>query len=226
MTSYDRPTSTTPAAHSDPGPVGSALSTALVAGLLLGGLDLALQVTLPYPLANLADSSAVWAVVAFLVVRVLGVSPAWSAACGVLLLAVASEAYYVLAWVVGLGSWTRALSPTAASWATIAVVAGVVFGVAAAWSRDHQDTWAGAAALALGSGVLVAEALLRLLSLGSAASWDRGDLLVTAVLTALLGIALLGLAVDSPRQLPRAALLVAPMALLCLVGFRLAGFGG
>ena len=37
----------------------------VVAGVLLGAVDLLLQKSLPYPWANLANSSAVWAIGAF-----------------------------------------------------------------------------------------------------------------------------------------------------------------
>ena len=38
---------------------------AVMGGLLLGSIDLIAQRTLPYPWANLANSSAVWAIGAF-----------------------------------------------------------------------------------------------------------------------------------------------------------------
>jgi hypothetical protein len=87
----------------------AALVTA-AAAVLLGLADLLLQKTLPYPLANL-NSSAVWAVLAFLLgwwVR----GPWWrSALAGSVLLVVAVPAYYVSAWVIqdddlAIGSWS------------------------------------------------------------------------------------------------------------------------
>ena len=202
-----------------------AVSLAVTAGLLLGVLDLALQVYLPYPLATLADSSAVWAVAAFLLGRSLRVAPGVAACAGAVLLVVAVEVYYLAAWAVGMGAGGSALSFVATSWMTAGIIAGAVFGAAGTWSHQ-RETWLGAASLALAAGVLVGEAGKRLSVLPSMAPLDRGDALDALGLTALLGVALLGLAHDHPTQLRRAALLVLPMAVVCLVGFRLVGFVG
>jgi hypothetical protein len=75
--------------------------TVVALGIALGAVDLLLQRGLPYPWANLANSSAVWALGAF------GVGWWWlharpwgSALAGVGLLVVAVQAYYVAAVVL------------------------------------------------------------------------------------------------------------------------------
>jgi len=67
---------------------------AFVAGVLLGVGDLLLQRNLPYPWANLANSSAVWAVAAFALGRWLRRDWRRSGVAGVTMLVVAVEAYY------------------------------------------------------------------------------------------------------------------------------------
>ncbi|BFU41767.1 hypothetical protein KRMM14A1004_00040 [Krasilnikovia sp. MM14-A1004] len=68
------------------------LPVAVGGGILLGTGDLLMQRHLPYPWANLANSSAVWAVAAFAVGRLLRTGPARAALAGAVLLVVAVPA--------------------------------------------------------------------------------------------------------------------------------------
>src|SRR6201995_2446069 len=73
------------------------LALAGVAGVALGVVDLVLQLHLAYPWADLANSSAVWAVAAFVFAFAATRHPVVGAATGVVVLTVAVEAYYVAA---------------------------------------------------------------------------------------------------------------------------------
>ncbi|QCW50044.2 hypothetical protein FE634_05845 [Nocardioides dongxiaopingii] len=191
----------------------SALSLAVALGIALGVVDLLLQTTLPYPWANLANSSAVWAVAAFALARVLAPTAAVGAAAGAVFLVVAVEAYYVAAIAVDLASPSSLVAASSLAWAFFGVVAGVGFGVAGVWSRAG-DTWPAAAGLGLASAVLVAEAWLRLDTPG------------TAVLTGTAGVLVLASTVHRPVLLRRAALCAGALVVPCHLAFGVAGFGG
>lgn len=70
---------------------------AVVAGIAVGGLDLLAQRTLPYPWANLANSSAVWAVAAFAVGVWVRRGAVRGVVAAVVFLLVAVEAYFAFA---------------------------------------------------------------------------------------------------------------------------------
>jgi hypothetical protein len=180
-------------------------------GLVLGVVDLVLIRLLPYPLADLANSSAMWAVGAFLLGRTVPGRPELAAAAGAVFLVVGVESYYLVAAVVDLARPGAFLSVNAVAWCVLGVLAGGLFGAAGAWSRD-ADRWRSASAVALVPGVLLAEA------------WLRRGLPDTAVLTAAVAVALLVGLSRGPGALLRAGALVVPLAPACVVGFRAAGF--
>lgn len=187
------------------------LAQAAGIGLVLGVGDLLLIHLLPYPLADLANSSAMWALAAFVLGRVLRVTPAVSAAAGAVLLVVAVESYYVAAAVVDLASLGSLVTSTTIAWCVMAVLAGAAFGAAGAWSRE-EGAWRSAGAVALVAGVLLAEA------------WLRRGLTDTSLLTAAVGVVVLVSASRGPAEAARAGLLVLPLAALCVGGFAVAGF--
>lgn len=186
--------------------------TAAGAGAVLGVGDLVLQLTLPYPFADLANSSGVWAVAALLLGRFLRTGPVRAAIAGVVMLVVAVEAYYVAAILGDVASPFTLLAPSTIAWLVMGVLAGAGFGWAGAWSRS-RDVWVAASGTALGVAVLFAEA------------WQRSGQTGTAILTALLGVALLGLVVRRRDVAVRTLLVVAVMTPVCHVLFRFAGFG-
>ncbi len=188
------------------------LALAVGAGLVLGAIDLVLIRTLPYPWADLANSSAVWAVAAFAFARLLRVEPALSALAGAVLLVVAVEAYYLTAVGLDLASTARLTSASTLAWVVFGVLAGAAFGLAGAWSREHV-TWRSAVGVGLAVGVLLAEA------------WLRVDQISTALLTAWVAVGVLAATTRRPVEGGRAALLAAPLTVLCFVGFTVAGFG-
>ena len=131
-------------------PASRVLTTATVAGLLLGPLDLLAQTTLPYPWANLANSAAVWALVAFAVGATVWPA-AKSAVAGLVLLPIAVETYYLAGVVVRHDSTTTLWSATTGLWLVIAVVVGPLFGFAGGGLRSSRRAIRFAAAACAGS---------------------------------------------------------------------------
>lgn len=187
------------------------LARAAGLGVALGVVDLVLIRLLPHPLADLANSSALWAVAAFALGRTLRVAPASAAAAGAVLLVVAVESYYLLAVLVDLASPVRLVTAHTVTWCVLGVLAGAAFGAAGTWSRDTHR-WRAAGAVALAVGVVLAEA------------WVRRALPDTALLTVLFALGLLGVVPRDQPERTRAALLALPLAVACVVGFSVAGF--
>src|SRR3954465_14051062 len=99
-----------------------------LAAVALGGLDLLLQKILPYPWANLANSSAVWAIAAWFLGRWIG-TPRWLAAvAGATLLILAVPSYYLAATIFQNDDITMIRQPAALLWMAFGLLAGVVFG--------------------------------------------------------------------------------------------------
>ncbi|GAA0248796.1 DUF6518 family protein [Cryptosporangium japonicum] len=184
-----------------------------VAGVLLGSLDFLWIKYVPFPLGGLGNSSAVWAVAAFLFAYRRR-SVAGSLAGSIVLLVVAVPSYYLTATLVQGDDLANVWSPV---WTAFAVIAGLVFGAAGAVAR-RTDRWQ-VAALAVPVAVLFAEAALHL----ARPSSDAGDAQHAALVTAL-GV-LLPLAVAASGKRRAAAIgLAVPIAAAGYGLFRLAGF--
>jgi membrane-associated protease RseP (regulator of RpoE activity) len=135
---------------------GAVLLGALMAGALLGPLDLAGQVHSPYPYANLFNSPAVWAAAAFVFGRWANdVVPAVLGAIVVMVVGV--ETYYATDVLVRGANASNLWSTVALVWLMLGVGAGVSFGAAGALSA-RTGTWAGSAASATLPAVFVSEA--------------------------------------------------------------------
>jgi hypothetical protein len=183
----------------------------VVAALLLGLVDLLLQKTLPYPLANLANSGAVWAVLAFLLGRWVG-GPWWrSAAAGAGLLVVAVPAYYVSAWLIQNDDLAVVTAPASLLWMTFGVIAGAVFGTAGAWACGSG--WRRLIGIASPGAVLAGEALAQ-----------GGERVSTAFLELALGVLVILLVGRTARERLIAPVLALPLGVLAYLGFVLAGF--
>ena len=193
----------------------------LVAALLLGGVDLLLQKSLPYPWANLANSSAVWAVAAFglgLWVR----SPWWRAAvAGVVLLVLAVPSYYLTATLLQDDAIANVWAPTSLLWMAFGALAGAVFGAAGAWARTAG--WRRVVGTALPGAVLFAEALVALQRDGDAAY--RRDSLWIGLINVAVGVLVILLVGRTARQRLTALAASLPLALVGLAGFLIGGFG-
>jgi len=133
--------------------------TVVACGILLGVVDLLLQRSLPYPWANLANSSAVWALGAFGIGWWLRAGWWSSALAGIVLLVIAVQAYYLTAAVVMNDNIQILWSSTGMMWSLFAVLAGALFGAAGGLSHDRQP-WLRAIAVAMPGAVLLAEAAM------------------------------------------------------------------
>lgn len=192
----------------------------VVGGVALGAVDLLLQRVLPYPWANLANSSAIWALAAYglgLWVR----TPWWRAAtAGAVLLLLAVPTYY-LAAAVFLGDETSMLwSPAALLWMAFGVLAGLVFGFGATLVRSSG--WQQLAGLALPGAVLLAEALVA--ALRSNDPGRRGDQIQTAIIEVVIGVVVILAVGRTTRQRIGGLIVSVPMALVGFTAFKLGGF--
>ncbi|TQS40977.1 DUF6518 family protein [Cryptosporangium phraense] len=191
-------------------------ATTLVAGFLLGFLDFVWIKFVPSALGGLGNSSAVWAVAAFLFAYWVGGRWAIPAAVGLLVVAVPS--YYLAAFLIQHDRIGALWSPT---WTTFGLIAGVIFGAAGVVAR-RTDRWQ-IAALAVPPAVLFAEALLYAGRLGDP-SYRVSESLEATLLDVGIGIAL-ALLFRAPWPRRGAALLLAvPFAAVGYGLFRTAGF--
>jgi hypothetical protein len=198
---------------------------AVVGGLLLGSVDLLAQRTLPYPWANLANSSAVWAIGAFGIGTWVGAGRWQPAMGGVVLLLVAVETYNLAATLVQNDDLSNLWASSTLWWLLFGVVAGAVFGTAGAWSRG-RNRWLQVVGSALPGAVLLAEAGILAYRSGNMDAAYRADSLQTATIEAALGILLALVVGRSARQRLENLAASMPLALIGLGGFVLAGFGG
>jgi uncharacterized protein DUF6518 len=192
-----------------------------LAGTLLGVADLAAQKELPYPWADLANSSAVWAVAAFGIGCWANRTYWRGAVAGVILLVVAVEAYY-LAAVFWQGDSTASLtSPVTQVWLAFGVFGGALFGAAGAAARGSH---LGPAAIgtALAGSVLYAESLVLL----NARPDQPADRVQTAVLEAALGVVIVLVAGTSNQRRALALLACVPLTALGYVAFSAMGLAG
>lgn len=192
--------------------LGRAAGVTVAAGVLLGAADLLLQKTLPYPWADLANSSAVWAVLAFALGWALargGGSWRRSAAAGLVLLVLAVPSYYVTATLVQDDDLSNAWAPTGLLWMFFGVLAGPLFGAAGALTRGERSGWLWVGAAALPGAVLLAEAALDITRYPS-----------TAAIKAVLGV-LITLVVARTWTALAAAL---PLAAAGYAAFKVGGF--
>jgi uncharacterized protein DUF6518 len=192
----------------------------VVGGVALGAVDLLLQRVLPYPWANLANSSAIWALAGY----VLGLwvrTPWWRAAiAGAGLLALAVPVYYLVA-AIFLGDeisllWNR----TGLLWMAFGLLAGAVFGFGATLVRSSG--WQQLVGVALPGAALFAEALVAVLLGGNAAY--RRDQARTALIEAVLGVIVIVAMGRTGRQRIGGLLVSVPMALVGFVAFKVGGF--
>lgn len=187
------------------------LIVALIGGVLLGLVDLVLQKTLPYPWANLANSSAVWAVLAFALgywVR----RPWWgSALAGAVLLVLAVPSYYVAATLIQGDDLGNVWAPTSLLWMAFGLVAGLLFGAAGHLAR-LAGRWR-VAGIAMPGAVLFAEAAVG--PIGSPA---------TSVIQAVLGVLIIVLLGRGWRERLLALAVSVPLAAVGYVAFLVGGF--
>ncbi|MCD0444737.1 DUF6518 family protein [Glycomyces sp. A-F 0318] len=210
--------------HTDRRGLPVILAVAVAGGVALGAVDLVAQRALPYPWANLANSSAVWAVGAFAIGAWVRTGRWRPALAGVVLLVVAVESYYLAATLIQNDDLANLWAPTSLVWMAFGVLAGVVFGTFGAWSRSAVRWRAVAGPAALGA-VFLAEAALLLGRRSSMEAQYRTDGLATALITAVIGLALPLLLARGRRARLYALAAAVPLAAVGYLGFRAAGFG-
>ena len=185
---------------------------AVLAGVGLGALDFAFQKTLPYPWANLANSSAVWAVAAFALGYWIRTSRLRGAIAGAAMLVIAVPSYYATATLVQHDAVATIWSATSLLWMGFGLLAGAVFGAAGVGA--HATGWQRIVATALPGAVLLAEA---------ARLGHRGEV-GTAVIEVALGVLVIMVVGRTARQRITALAVAVPLAALGFVGFAIAGF--
>ncbi|GAA2590209.1 hypothetical protein GCM10010435_81140 [Winogradskya consettensis] len=188
-----------------------------VAGFLLGFLDFVWIKFVPFPLGDLGNSPAVWAVAAFLFVllgRRWRAVPAVAGAC--VMLVVASPSYYLAAALIQHDDYAVMGNSTTIMWMGFGVVAGLVFGGAGALARTRN------VALAVPVAVLVTEAIRLTLRIGDP---DYGiEPLWTALLEVGIAVGLVVWLARSWRERARVVLATVPLAAAGFVLFSAAGF--
>lgn len=167
---------------------------AVVAGLLLGPVDLWGQVHATYPWAHLFNSPSVWAAAAFAYGRWLWDRPVAPVGAAILLV-VGVEAYYLADVLVRDASVANLTSSTAVVWMVAGVVAGLVFGLAGRWAAKLSG-WQAVMGRAALPAVLGAEAVRSVVRLTTEPTDERpDDLGQFALMLGVLGISALVLLV-------------------------------
>ncbi|MFG1677658.1 DUF6518 family protein [Micromonospora sp. NPDC049282] len=128
-----------------------------VAGFLLGFLDFIWIKWVPYPFAELGNSTATWAVAAFALGWWVRTGALRAAVAATVLLIVAVPSYYLAAALLQGDDLAVIAAPSSLLWMAFGVLAGVVFGVAGVWARTSG--WRAVVATALPVAVFVEEAL-------------------------------------------------------------------
>jgi hypothetical protein len=167
---------------------------AVVAGVLLGPIDLWGQVNAPYPWAHLFNSPSVWAAAAFVYGRWVRDLPA-APVGAVIVLAVGVETYYLADVLVRNANSANLTSTTAMVWLGAGLVAGLVFGLAGSWAAERSG-WRAVLGRAALPAVFGAEAVRSVVRITTEPADGRPeDLGQFALLLAVLGISALVLLV-------------------------------
>ncbi|MFD0782465.1 DUF6518 family protein [Micromonospora azadirachtae] len=205
-----------PAVHPDQRTTALA---AVAGGILLGVLDFLWITSVPYPFAELGNSTATWAVAAFAFgywVRSARVRPALAAA---VLLVVAVPSYYLAAALIQGDALAVLWQPSSLFWMFLGVLAGVVFGTGGAWVR--KTGWRQIVGIALPAAVFFEEAA-RFARRTNDPNYPSGYWWNVAIDVALavLIVALIG---RTFRQRALALVTALPLAAIVFLGFTLVG---
>ncbi|MGB2572496.1 DUF6518 family protein [Micromonospora citrea] len=192
---------------------------AVVGGFLLGFLDFVWITSVPYPFAELGNSTATWAVAAFgfgYWVRSGGLRAALGAT---VLLVVAVPSYYLAATLLQGDDLAVLWAPTSLLWMVFGVLAGVVFGTAGTWARETGRRQIVGAALP--AAVFFEEAAR---FAGKAAGPDHPPGVAwNAVIDVALGVLVVVLIGGSHRRRALAVALALPLAAIIYLAFAAAG---
>ncbi|MEU1646328.1 DUF6518 family protein [Micromonospora zamorensis] len=201
-----------------PGDRAVALAS-VVGGFLLGFLDFCWIKWLPYPFAELGNSTATWAVAAFF----FGywVRSGWlrSALGAAVLLVVAVPSYYLAAALRQGDDLAVLWAPSSLVWMVFGVLAGVVFGTGGTWARG--EGWRQVVGVALPAAVFFEEAAR---FAGKATDPDHGAAVWwNVVIDVALGLLIVVLTGGSHRRRALAVAVAVPLAGAILASFALAG---
>jgi len=186
------------------------LAAAVVAGVVLGVVDLWWSTHHPSAWSTVANSCAGWAACAFVLGAVLRVDALRAAVAAVVMLAVAVEAYYAAEVVLWGSDRSILTSPVALEWLVLAGVAGAVYGPAGAWAAGRSPV---RATLGLAVGVsLLLGAAWQLMRHGEVVGSEPRVLV-------LLALALLVPALRRPAVAVAALVLSVPLSLVVAAAF-------
>ncbi|SCG50188.1 DUF6518 family protein [Micromonospora halophytica] len=192
---------------------------ALVGGFLLGFLDFVWITSVPYPFAELGNSTATWAVAAFGFGYWVRSSRVRAALGATVLLVVAVPSYYLAATLLQGDDLAVLWAPTSLLWMVFGALAGVVFGTAGTWARETG--WRRVVGAALPAAVFFEEAAR---FVGKARDPDHppGAEWNVAIDVAL-GVLIVVLIGGSHRQRALALAVALPLAVFISWGFAVAG---
>ncbi|MFE9205629.1 DUF6518 family protein [Micromonospora sp. NPDC007230] len=193
--------------------------TALVGGFLLGFLDFVWIKSVPYPFAELGNSTATWAVAAFAFGYWARSGWLRSAVGAAVLLVVAVPSYYLAATFIQGDDLAVVWAPTSLLWMVFGVLAGLVFGIGGDWARGAG--WRQVLGAALPAAVFFEEAA-RFARRADDPSYSPGSVWNVAIDVALgvLAVVLIG---RSARQRALALAAALPLSVIIFVGFAVAG---
>ncbi|RLP94870.1 hypothetical protein EAD89_02615 [Micromonospora sp. BL4] len=191
----------------------------VVGGFLLGFLDFCWIKWLPFPLAELGNSTATWAVAAFSFGYWVRSGRLRSALGAAFLLVVAVPSYYLAAALLQGDDLAVLWAPTSLVWMFFGVLAGVVFGTAGTWARGAG--WRQIVGMALPAAVFFEEAA-RFARKATDPDHPAGAWWNVAIDLAL-GLLIVALTGGSLRRRALAVAVAVPLAGAILVSFAVAG---
>ncbi|MGN9810035.1 DUF6518 family protein [Micromonospora sp. BQ11] len=192
---------------------------ALVGGFLLGFVDFMWIKWVPSPLADLGNSTATWAVAAFVFGYWARSGLLRSALGAAVLLVVAVPSYYLAATLIQGDDLAVIWAPTSLVWMVFGVLAGVVFGVGGTWARGTG--WRHVVGTALSAAVFFEEAARFARRVGDP-QYPPGSEWNVAIDVAL-GVLVVALVGRSNRQRALAVAVAVPLAVIIFAGFAIAG---
>ncbi|TDB70564.1 DUF6518 family protein [Micromonospora sp. KC721] len=190
---------------------------AVVGGFLLGSLDFVWIKFVPYPFAELGNSTATWAVAAFAVGWWARAGWRRAALAAAVLLVVAVPSYDLAATLIQGDDLAILWLPASLLWMFLGVLAGVVFGVGGTWARSTG--WQRIVGTALPAAVFFEEAARYA---ETAADPYRTGLWWNVAIDAALGVLLVVLVGRTHRQRALALAVAVPVAVVIYLGFAVA----
>ena len=189
--------------------------TAVAGGVLLGFLDFLWIKWVPYPFAELGNSTATWAVAAFLFGYWFRSGWRRTAVAAAALLVVAVPSYYLAATLVQGDELSVAWAPSSLLWMLFGVLAGVVFGIGGNWAR--ATGWRQIVGTALPAAVFFEEAA-RFVRRTRDPGYPPGTAW-NVVIDVALGVLVVALVGGSNRRRALALAAALPLAGIVFVGF-------